>query len=109
MYEHYGFQPLPQHQGNYFFKDQIAHLEIAVLEGPKPSEYVPTMKDFNKTVVGRVLAYMELHPEFSSYRTIGEGLDIPHKSACKAISQLRRMDYKFETVTKNSVLLIKLK
>lgn len=110
MYAHYGYQPLPQHQGNHFFTDQIAHLEIAVRESIPTSRnmnhYVPP---FETTVPGRTLAFLKSHNDFISFRELGEKVKISRKSAATAVNYLRKMGHKFEEKAEKQLMFVRLK
>lgn len=101
---------LPQHSGPSFFSEQLAHLEIAVVESiPVPrvqNHYAPP---FEETVPGKTLAFLQAFKGFVSYRELGGKIGISRKSASTAINNLKRMGYKFEEQTRNQLMFVKLK
>lgn len=110
MYEHYGFAVLPQHQGNYFFSEQIAHLEIAVSQmTPKPNFIPRNTLPFEQTVAGRVYAYLKENPAYIAYRQLGPNLGLSRKSASTAVNQLRKLGYVFEETVKGQTVMVRLK
>lgn len=110
MYAHYGFAVLPQHQGNYFFSEQLAHLEIAVSQlPPKPPSIPRHTLPFEQTVAGRVYTYLKENPEFIAYRVLGPKLELSRKSAATAVSQLRRLGHEFDETVKGQVVMVRLK
>lgn len=110
MYAHYGFAVLPQHQGNYFFSEQLAHLEIAVSQIiPKGAFTARNTLSFEQTVAGRVYAYLKENPAYIAYRQLGPNLGLSRKSASTAVKQLRKMGYVFEETVSNQAVMVRLK
>ena len=101
---------LPQHAGDFFFKEQIERLEIAVTEAipvaRNMNHYVPP---FETTVPGRTLAFLESHKDFISYRELGEQVKISRKSAATAVNHLRKLGHKFEEKVVKQLMYVKLK
>lgn len=109
--DHYTYPTvLPQHSGDWFFKEQIERLEIAISERPKPYDYVPKVKlPFEQTSPGKVLAFLQSHPDFVSYRELGELMEISRKSASNAVNNLRHQGYGFEEKIKGQLVMVRLK
>jgi len=113
MTPHYYTYPtvLPQHAGPNFFKEQLAHLEIAVSQfitlTPKsqPRYIVP----FEDTVPGKVLAFMKTQKDFIAYRELGVRMGISRKSASTAVQALKRQGHFFEERKKGQLIAVRLK
>lgn len=113
MTPHYYTYPtvLPQHAGDMFFKEQLAHLEIAVSQfitlTPKsqPRYIVP----FEDTVPGRVLAFLKTQTDYMPYKALGERMGISRKSASTAVQALKRQGHFFEEKKKGQLVAVRLK
>lgn len=109
--DHYTYPTiLPQHAGEMFFKEQIERLEIAVtLAVPVTRTFNFYVPPFEKTVPGRVLAFLEDHKDFISYRELGEKVIVSRKSAATAVNHLRKLGHKFDEKVVKQLMYVKLK
>ena len=111
IYDHYGYQPLPQHAGPWFFNEQIAHLEVAVKEAvPVKKDFSPRhMLAFEEKVEGKTYKCLQGQKDYIAYRELAKLVGIYRKSASTAVRALRRQGYQFEEKTVNQVIFVRLK
>jgi len=106
----HGFAQLPQPMGNWFFKEQLERLEIAIATQPKPGDYVPKVKlPFEQTSAGKVLKFLKSHKGFVSYKELAVLMGISRKSAANSVNNLRHLGYGFEEKVNRQLVMVRLK
>jgi hypothetical protein len=116
IYDHYGYQPLPQHAGPWFFSEQVAHLEIAIHEQDEYKPRTDTSREtrnnqntpFEETKNGKLYAWLKAQNRFVSYSEMGEFLGRPSKYAVRLVSFLYTKGYPMLKETRKNRAYVKM-
>jgi len=99
----FGFAQLPQHMGNWFFKEQLGHLEIAVIEYDKRrADYLNYTAQPNQTTrfedtqQGKMYVWLKAQGKPVSYHEIAAYMGKSARHISKVINNLEKRGFFFK-------------